>query len=454
MATGSACQTYPAMPAPYQAEGRGDLTNIATVRTAPCLAAWSSDPGAQTARQSALQWFCGPAGPVTPDKDPAASAATVMMLESQASQVVEILGEIAEASRAQRRSAAELEQERHQLAAREAALRSECEEAQGFMKRLQAEVEQKQSARFEAESLSAELDEERQKSHAQRQAARRMRQRFERRIEEQAEELRRVLETAEYRERVQEATIGDLERRLSLVREAEEQKAASRPPTSSGQDGTLQALPLVLEAPIHEGSMPSALESTRRRLFSPTVVLTPTSTTGGEMVGWLFENTIEHSISTGSLLATSNIEPLVTTSNLEPLTEKVQENPEAATAEPSAQPKTPKEAPPVGLVAEKVSIFEQRCHTPTQGVPAALRRGPRSVPTPFGSSRVWQDEGRPSAAGERIGATPGFLRTSCTGPTSPLRSDECGQRASTAQSRRASQVQALDGTMAAVEAEA
>lgn len=422
--SGSLCQTPPTMQAAYPDEGRGDRSSmVGTLRTAPvCLAAWSSDPGAQTARQTAMHWYSGAVVPTSPDEDgasevmtpgtgllhtsynssvvrvqdPAASAAAMMMVESQASQVVEILGEIAEASRVQQRSAAELEEERRLLAVREAAMRTECEEAQGIMMRLQAEIDQKQSARFEAESLSAELDEERQKSHAQRQAARRMRQRYEGKLEEQAEELRRVLETAEYRERVQEATIGDLERRLRLISENEEQRAAHEAAAASTQDATLQALPLVLEAPVQEGSMPSALESTRRRLFSPTVVLTPTST-AGEMVQWLFENT-EHSMSTGSLLATS--------SNLEPLTEMAQDNNDAlvadpptqpktpqdtadvVTADPSTQPKTPQESPPVGLVAEKVSMFEQRCHTPTQGVPVALRRGPRSVPTPFGSSRV------------------------------------------------------------------
>jgi len=435
-------QTQPVVQGGYQAEGCGNI--VPALRTAPCLAAWCGDPDAQTARHPG-HWYGGTSVAMTPDEDgasevmtpgtgllhtsynssvvraqdPNASAAAMFMVESQASQVVEILGEIAEMSRAQRLSAAELEEERRHLAVREAAMRMECEEAQGLMKRLQAEVDQRRHARFEAESFSAELEEERQKSHAQRQAARRMRQRYERKLEEQAEELRRVLETAEYREQVQEATIGDLERRLSLVGETEEHSAANVASASSGQD-TLQALPLVLEAPIQEASMPSVLESTRRRLFSPTVVLTPTST-AGEMMQWLFEGTIEHSTSAGSLLATSNLEPLV---------ESTQDNVEnVVPADQCAQEKTPKEAPPVGLVAEKVSIFEQRCHTPTQGVPAALRRGPRSVPTPFGSTRVFQDDIRQTTAGERISATPGFLRTSRRGSTTPLGTVEGSQLA-------------------------
>uniref|UniRef100_A0A7S4PYV7 Uncharacterized protein n=1 Tax=Alexandrium monilatum TaxID=311494 RepID=A0A7S4PYV7_9DINO len=380
-----------------------------------CLT-WSTDPAAQTARQTAQQW-CSVPTPLSPSDegadsevmtpgsallynssfgssvmrlpDPAASA-SVVMVESQASQVVEILSEIAEMSRAQRRSAAELKEERRSLAIREAAMRAECEEAQSLMQRLQAEVVQRKSASFEAESLSAELDEERQRSHAQRQAARKMRQRYERKLQEQAEELRRVLQNAEYREEVQEAAISDLQMRLRLVGETEERSAAHEAAEPlAAQDAHIEPPPLVFEAPLQDGSLPSALESTRRRLFSPTMVLTPTSTTG-EMAQGVFESTIEQSASTGSLLATSN---------LEPLTVVAQDHAEASAAETcgTLQQAALQESPPIGMVAEKVSIFEQRCHTPTQGaVPAALRRGPRSapVPTPFGSTRIWREEGR------------------------------------------------------------
>merc|ERR1739845_87567 len=67
-------------------------------------------------------------------------------------------------------------------------------------------------------------------------------------------------------------------------------------------------------------------------------------------------------------------------------------------------PKVQKESPPRGCVAEKVSLFEQRCTTPssqtgslntprqlgTGAVPEALRRGPRGapVPTPTGAGAV------------------------------------------------------------------
>lgn len=65
------------------------------------------------------------------------------------------------------------------------------------------------------------------------------------------------------------------------------------------------------------------------------------------------------------------------------------------------------EAPPPGCVAEKVSIFEQRCHTPAtppQGpatpIPDALRHGPRSepVPTPIGRQQRRSHEGIPSSS--------------------------------------------------------
>lgn len=54
-----------------------------------------------------------------------------------------------------------------------------------------------------------------------------------------------------------------------------------------------------------------------------------------------------------------------------------------------------KESPPRGCVAEKVSIFEQRCQTPKHGgMPAVLRRGPNCapVPTPLGSGRRLREE--------------------------------------------------------------
>jgi len=65
------------------------------------------------------------------------------------------------------------------------------------------------------------------------------------------------------------------------------------------------------------------------------------------------------------------------------------------------------EAPPPGCVAEKVSIFEQRCHTPAtppQGpatpIPDALRHGPRSepVPTPIGRQQRRSHEGMASSS--------------------------------------------------------
>jgi len=71
------------------------------------------------------------------------------------------------------------------------------------------------------------------------------------------------------------------------------------------------------------------------------------------------------------------------------------------------------EAPPPGCVAEKVSIFEQRCQTPTppQGpatpIPEALRHGPRSepVPTPIGRQQRRSNEGLIDAHREGIAST-------------------------------------------------
>lgn len=75
-------------------------------------------------------------------------------------------------------------------------------------------------------------------------------------------------------------------------------------------------------------------------------------------------------------------------------------------------PKSAKETPPRGLVAEKVSIFEKRSQSPRSprgNAPGALRRGPQgaTIPTPLGSggpqntTRTWR-EGLPRRAGPPV----------------------------------------------------
>lgn len=61
-------------------------------------------------------------------------------------------------------------------------------------------------------------------------------------------------------------------------------------------------------------------------------------------------------------------------------------------------PRVQKESPPRGCVAGMVNLFEQRCQTPVQSAPEALRRGPYggSVPTPTSAgahqTRLWHAE--------------------------------------------------------------
>jgi len=178
---------------------------------------------------------------------------------------------------------------------------------------------------------------------------------------------------------------------------------------------------------------------------------------------WLFDGSMEGSLSTGSLVATSNLETLVevaqesldacsreglplechqqveavlartaSTNPTLPLTLTLPSPPQPSSS-PAPSPPSPspiamtepvpsralseprylqasarvpatsprrcgsarrnvvKESPPRGCVAEKVSIFEQRCQSPVNcGVPAVLRRGPRAapVPTPLGRGRA------------------------------------------------------------------
>lgn len=77
------------------------------------------------------------------------------------------------------------------------------------------------------------------------------------------------------------------------------------------------------------------------------------------------------------------------------------------------------EAPPRGCVAEKVSIFEQRCQTPGSAtrsqrpsLPEALRRGPRSQPvsTPLGPQRQRRDSEVPSLSASPTGGTSSFVQ--------------------------------------------
>lgn len=88
----------------------------------------------------------------------------------------------------------------------------------------------------------------------------------------------------------------------------------------------------------------------------------------------------------------------------------------------SARRNAVKESPPRGCVAEKVSIFEQRCQSPvSSGVPAVLRRGPRAapVPTPLGRGRAGRRAEQRRPCGQpptRPGATQHLGRAG--GPTS------------------------------------
>merc|ERR1719410_765011 len=98
-------------------------------------------------------------------------------MESRASEVIAILSEIAEMSRAQHESAAELREERRRLADREARCRLQEQETQRALLRLEAEVAAREHFAEEARVMAGELEEERQKTRSQRQAARRMRAR-------------------------------------------------------------------------------------------------------------------------------------------------------------------------------------------------------------------------------------------------------------------------------------
>mmetsp|Transcript_35606 Transcript_35606/g.82701 ORF Transcript_35606/g.82701 Transcript_35606/m.82701 type:complete len:498 (-) Transcript_35606:109-1602(-) len=428
--TGSSGVTSPVVPIGTQESAVMRSSIATTLQSAPCLSCSIDLGGVQSARQTPV-----PHWPNTPANGDIAR------------EVIEILGEIAEVSRAERRSAAELQ---------EASLRAECEESQFLIERFRAEAAEKQHAEEAVALVTAELEEERQRSRTQRQAARRMRQRYERKMEEQAEELRRVVETSEYREQMQQATIQELERRLRESINAEEHCAAGASATTVRKSTGFEPPRLVLEASLAppelepagalEVPLQDGVESTRRRLFSPSVVQDPSPRRCGSFLalanltlqGWLFENSIEHSLSTGSLFATTTLEPLTET-----LTETLPDEADAcgaqhpdtpqvarAASEPrdlhnaeaasqrresprKSLPRKVQETPPAGLVAEKVSIFERCCKTPVRGVPAALRRGPHSapVPTPLGNSRVWRDDTRRLGPAARAVGQPSVIRS-------------------------------------------
>jgi len=369
-------------------------------------------------------------------------------MESRASEVIAILSEIAEMSRAQHESAAELREERRRLAEREAMCHLQEQETQRALLRLEAEVAARERFAEEARVMAGELEEERQKTRSQRQAARRMRARYDRQLQERDEQMRKVSEDAECREQRQEAQISRLTQQLQLLTSQ----------VFTVPNGQLAPPHLSLECVTAAASVDSA----RRRLFSPSVTDLQTST-AGDMMHWLFDGSMEGSLSTGSLVATSNLEtlvevaqegsdvctreglPLESRQQVEPvlphtasvnptlpltltlpsppqpssspapsppspspiaMTEPV---PSRALSEPrclqasarlpatsprrcgSARRNAMKESPPRGCVAEKVSIFEQRCQSPVNsGVPAVLRRGPRAapVPTPLGRGRA------------------------------------------------------------------
>jgi len=237
----------------------------------------------------------------------------------------------------------------------------------------------------------------------------------------------------------------------------------------------------------------ASVDSARRRLFSPSVTDLQTSA-AGDMMHWLFDGSMEGSLSTGSLVATSNLETLVEVPQegldacssegfpLEcrqqveavlahptsvnptlPLTLTLPSPPQPLSS-PAPSPPSPspiamtepvppralseprhlqasarvaatsprrcgsarrnavKESPPRGCVAEKVSIFEQRCQSPVNSsVPAVLRRGPRAapVPTPLGRGRAGRRTEQRRLCGQpptRPGAT--GLHGRAGGPTS------------------------------------
>merc|ERR1719195_1450335 len=137
-------------------------------------------------------------------------------MESRASEVIAILSEIAEMSRAQHESAAELREERRRLAEREAMCHLQEQETRRALLRLEAEVAAREHFAEEARVMAGELEEERQKTRSQRQAARRMRARYDRQLEERDEQMRKNSEAAQCREQCQEAQISRLTQQLQL----------------------------------------------------------------------------------------------------------------------------------------------------------------------------------------------------------------------------------------------
>lgn len=296
------------------------------------------------------------------------TAISTAMFETRAVEVIQILADVAELSRAQRRTASELQAERRRLMGSEAALRAECRQAEEMAHRFRAE----------ADDLYKQLHEEKLRCHEERRAARRTYKRYERRLEEQDEEMRCLLERSERHERTQEAKICELTQRLRSADEAEERRAASE--VVEAAEAAAAALREVVLLHARAGELREA----------PDIL-------GGAAAS----TSVDIGTETKLMVQSSPLASPVTASSAD-----------IAAGSPPQPHRRGR------FVAEKVSIFERRCQSPQNtiiptprctvgmggtssgSIPEALRSGPQGlpVPTPFSGGRRRGDCTSPSIA--------------------------------------------------------
>lgn len=265
----------------------------------------------------------------------AADTALAAAVESRASQIMGILGQIRDLNLAQQQSEREYKAEQCRL---EQTVSEERQRTEELSQQLWEESAQQRLLTEEVDTYRKQLEEERQKSQVKSEAARRMCfALFEQKFEERDAEFRKVLEEAQQREQVQEARIAELTEQLSQV---SEQKAA---------------------------------DSIRRRLF-PAAMVPDAALVPSVSVNIPVQQQTD-----------ADAQPSSHDNELADFESTQQQDYAAITITP---PKVGKESPPRGCVAEKVNIFEHKLTTPGS-LSELLKRGPRAaaVPTPCSAGR-------------------------------------------------------------------